>query len=44
MADEKHGDIIEAPGVLVLSFIFLILFVIIWFAHLKWLLEIWAVE
>ncbi len=44
MADEKHGEEMEAPGVFVLSLIFLAVFVIIWFAHLKWLVEIWGVE
>lgn len=45
MADDKdHSDEMLAPGVLVLSFIFLITFIVIWFLHLKWILELWGVE
>ncbi len=44
MSDEKHSEEMEAPGVFVLSLIFLAVFIIIWFAHLKWLMGIWNVE
>ena len=40
----EHRDIVEAPGVFVLGLIFLAAFIIIWFAHLKWLLDIWGVQ
>lgn len=41
---EKHENKMEAPGTFALSIIFLAAFVIMWFAHLKWLLEIWGVK
>lgn len=44
MSDEKHGEHMEAPGVFVLGLIFLATFMIAWFAHLKWLVEVWNVR
>ncbi|MBI3399692.1 MAG: hypothetical protein HY026_10770 [Deltaproteobacteria bacterium] len=40
----KHEDKMEAPGTFVLSIIFLAAFIVIWFAHFKWLIEIWGVR
>lgn len=39
-----HRDEMEAPGVFVLALIFLATFVVIWFAHVKWLGEVWLVQ
>lgn len=44
MAGDNHGKEMEAPGVFVLSLIFLAVFIVIWFAHLKWLLDVWGVQ
>lgn len=44
MPKDDHRDIIEAPGVFVLALIFLAVFIVIWFAHLKWLMDIWGVQ
>lgn len=44
MADDRHKEEIEAPGVFVLSLIFLAVFIITWLAHLKWLMDIWGVQ
>ncbi len=45
MADrDKHTEEMEAPGVFVLSLIFLAVFIIIWIAHLKWLSNVWGVQ
>lgn len=44
MSDDRHKDTIEAPGVLVLSLIFLAVFIITWWAHYKWLSEVWGVQ
>ncbi|MBI3752899.1 MAG: hypothetical protein HY266_02490 [Deltaproteobacteria bacterium] len=41
---EKRKDKMEAPGTFALSIIFLVAFIIIWFAHLKWLIEVWGVK
>ena len=39
-----HKNVVEAPGVFVLSLIFLAVFIIIWLAHLKWLMDLWGVR
>lgn len=44
MSDDNHANEMEAPGVFVLSLIFLAVFIIIWFAHLKWLLDLWGIQ
>ena len=43
MSDERHREEMEAPGVFVLALIFLAVFVVIWFLHLKWILDLWKV-
>lgn len=42
--DEQHRNKIEAPGTLALSLIFLVVFMVLWFLHFKWLVEVWWVE
>jgi hypothetical protein len=42
MKEEKEK--INAPGVLTLSIIFLAVFIIIWFVHLKWLNNLWTIR
>lgn len=44
MPSYNHDDEMHAPGVFVLALIFLAVFVVIWFAHLKWLMDIWGVQ
>jgi hypothetical protein len=44
MSDERHKDEMEAPGVFVLSLVFLGIFIVIWWAHYKWLAEVWGVQ
>jgi len=44
MANDKHTETMEAPGVFVLSLVFLAVFIIIWLAHLKWLVDLWGVK
>ncbi|WKZ31999.1 MAG: hypothetical protein QY316_08720 [Thermodesulfobacteriota bacterium] len=44
MPKQDHRDIIEAPGVFVLALIFLVVFIVIWFVHLKWLTDVWGVQ
>lgn len=44
MPKYDHRNEMEAPGVFVLSLIFLAVFVVIWFAHLKWLMDVWGVQ
>jgi len=44
MPQHDHTQEIEAPGMLVLALIFLAVFIIIWFVHLKWLMDIWGVQ
>ena len=34
----------HAPGVFVLALIFLVTFVVIWYAHLKWLSGLWDLK
>lgn len=43
MSDD-HRDTIEAPGMFVIALIFLATFMIAWFAHFKWLSEVWPVR
>lgn len=40
----NHDKEMHAPGVFVLSLIFLAVFVVIWFAHVKWLSNVWGVQ
>ena len=40
----NHKDDMHAPGVFVLSLVFLAVFIVIWFAHLKWLMDIWTIR
>ena len=42
MAENK--DKLEAPGTFVLALVFLAVFIIIWFAHLKWLGNLWTIK
>ena len=42
MAENK--DKLEAPGTFVLALVFLAVFIIIWFAHLKWLGNLWVIK
>lgn len=44
MPKKDHKDEIEAPGVFVLALVFLAVFIIIWFAHLKWIMDVWGVR
>ncbi len=44
MSDERHKDQMEAPGVFVLALIFLAVFILTWFIHLKWLSVVWGVQ
>lgn len=44
MADDRHREEMEAPGVFVLSLIFLATFILIWYMHYKWLAEVWGVQ
>lgn len=44
MSDDRESKEMHAPGVFVLSFIFLAVFIIIWWAHYKWLAEVWGVQ
>lgn len=40
MSDGDDGKF-HAPGVLVLACIFLVTFIIVWYAHLKWIADLW---
>ena len=42
MAENK--DKMEAPGVFVLALVFLAVFIIVWFVHLKWLGNLWIIK
>ena len=41
---DDHANRVEAPGTLVLSFIFLAIFIILWILHFKWIGEIWKIS
>ncbi len=40
---ERDKDKMEAPGVFILALIFLVLFIVIWFMHHKWLTQLWPI-
>ena len=42
MSDDN--DEFHAPGVLVLAIIFLITFIVVWYAHLKWIGGLWELS
>lgn len=41
MSDKNE---MEAPGVFVIAIVFLVVFIVVWFAHLKWLANVWEVR
>lgn len=42
MSDD-NDDEFHAPGTLVIAIIFLITFIVVWYAHLKWVTGLWEI-